>query len=126
ALTRYMVRPLQHGVLGPVGTERLDAVVHLRFISATTRDPQQAVKEGALRSDLLYRLRVVPIQLPSLRERREDIPLLATHFLSNFWERHRRPGTTPPKFSRQCIEFLRTRPWRGNVRELQNVVEHIS
>jgi DNA-binding NtrC family response regulator len=126
ALQAKLLRTLQDGVVRRVGSERQDAVVDVRFISATNRDPQQAVKEGALRSDLLYRLRVVPIQLPSLRERREDIPLLATHFLSNFWERHRRPGTTPPKFSRQCIEFLRTRPWRGNVRELQNVVEHIS
>jgi len=125
-LQAKLLRTLQDGVVRRVGSERPDAVVDVRFISATNRDPQQAVKDASLRSDLLYRLQVVPIHLPALRERREDIPLLATHFLSYFWERHRRPGTAAPKFSRQCIDFLRTRPWRGNVRELQNAIEHIS
>jgi DNA-binding NtrC family response regulator len=126
ALQAKLLRALQDGVVRRVGSERPDAVVDVRFMSATNRDPQMALKDGTLRSDLLYRLNVVPIHLPALRERREDIPLFALHFLSDFWERHRRPGTIIPKFSRPCLEFLRTRPWRGNVRELQNVVEHIS
>jgi DNA-binding NtrC family response regulator len=79
-----------------------------------------------LREDLFYRLRVVPIELPPLRKRLEDIPLLANHFLGHYWERHRQPGDPAPKLSEETIEFLRSRPWRGNVRELQNTIEHVA
>jgi DNA-binding NtrC family response regulator len=79
-----------------------------------------------LREDLFYRLRVVPIKLPALRERVEDIPLLAQHFLALYWERHRAMGDKIPALTESAIEFLRTRPWNGNVRELQNVIEHMA
>lgn len=125
ALQAKLLRVLQDGVVRRVGSERTDAVVDVRFISATNREPQQAVTDGALRSDLLYRLRVVPIRIPPLRERREDIPMLAAHFLAHFWGRHRRPGTPMPKFSRASTDLLRSRSWPGNVRELQNVVENV-
>src|SRR5919202_278695 len=121
-----LLRLLQDGVVRRVGSEQQDAVVDVRFISATNRDPQEAVSQGILREDLYYRLRVVPIKLPPLRKRPEDIPLLANHFLSYYWERHRAPGDTPPKLTEQAIEFLRSRPWRGNVREVQNVIEHVA
>jgi DNA-binding NtrC family response regulator len=98
----------------------------VRFISATNRDPQDAVDEGVLRSDLFYRLRVVPITLPPLRKRQEDIPLLANHFLTYYWHRHRQMGDRAPRLSEASIGFLRSRPWRGNVRELQNVIEHVA
>src|SRR5690606_14211615 len=101
-----------------------DAVVNIRFIAATNRDPQEATEAGILREDLYYRLRVVPIRMPPLRERVEDIPLLAEHFLAHYWARHREPDLPIPRFTREAIRALQARPWRGNVRELQNVIEH--
>ena len=125
-LQAKLLRVLQDGVVRRVGSEQTDAIVDVRFISATNRDPNKAVADGALRADLLYRLRVVPIRIPPLRERSDDIALLAMHFLSQFWERHRRPGSQPPRFTDETLAFLRSRPWRGNVRELQNVIEHLT
>jgi DNA-binding NtrC family response regulator len=125
-LQAKLLRVIQDGVVRRVGSEQVDAVVDVRFISATNRDPQDAVDQGALRSDLFYRLRVVPITLPPLRKRQEDIPLLANHFLTYYWHRHRQMGDRVPRLSDGSIGFLRSRPWRGNVRELQNVIEHVA
>jgi len=125
-LQAKLLRVIQDGVVRRVGSEKEDAVVDVRFLSATNRVPQECVTKGTLREDLLYRLRVVPIHLPPLRKRPEDIPLLANHFLTHYWERHRGTGEAQPKLSDSAIEFLRTRPWRGNVRELQNVIEQRS
>ncbi|MGQ0702410.1 MAG: sigma-54-dependent transcriptional regulator [Gemmatimonadales bacterium] len=124
ALQAKLLRVIQDGVVRRVGSESTDAQVDVRFISATNRDPQQAVEGGVLRGDLFYRLRVVPITLPPLRKRQEDIPLLANHFLTYYWHRHRQTPDRCPKLSEESIAFLRSRPWRGNVRELQNVIEH--
>src|SRR5690606_37850762 len=88
-------------------------------------DPQEATEAGILRRDLYYRLRVVPIRVPPLRERTEDIPLLAEHFLETYWARHREADSPMPRWSRSAIQALQARPWRGNVRELENVVEHM-
>src|SRR5687768_6400850 len=125
-LQAKLLRVIQDGVVRRVGSETQDAVVDVRFISATNRDPQEAVDQGLLRGDLFYRLRVVPIRLPPLRKRLEDIPLLANHFLTVYWARHRQRGSVMPKFSEATMEFLRSQPWRGNVRELQNVIEHLA
>lgn len=125
-LQAKLLRVIQDGVVRRVGSEQVDAVVDVRFISATNRDPQDAVEEGALRSDLFYRLRVVPINLPPLRKRQEDIPLLANHFLTYYWQRHRHRADRVPRLSEASVAFLRSRPWRGNVRELQNVIEHVA
>ena len=125
-LQAKLLRVLQDGVVRRVGSEQQDAVVDVRFISATNRDPQDAVKNGVLRHDLYYRLRVVPIHLPPLRQRLEDIPILANHFLSVYWKRHRQAKEAMPRFSDGALESMRRRPWRGNVRELQNVIEHLS
>jgi len=125
-LQAKLLRVIQDGVVRRVGSETTDATVDVRFISATNRDPQQAVDGGLLRSDLFYRLRVVPITLPPLRKRQEDIPLLANHFLSLYWHRHRQSVDRTPRLSEESIQFLRTRPWHGNVRELQNVIEHVA
>jgi DNA-binding NtrC family response regulator len=125
-LQAKLLRVLQDGVVRRVGSEQQDAVVDVRFISATNKDPQEAVNAAVLREDLFYRLRVVPIKLPPLRERLDDIPLLANHFLVQYWKRHRNSGAQPPKLNEDTIEFLRSRPWRGNVRELQNVIEHLA
>ena len=125
-LQAKLLRVIQDGVVRRVGSEQQDAVVDVRFISATNREPQEAVDTGVLRGDLFYRLRVVPIKLPPLRKRPEDIPLLANHFLTYYWQRHRQMGDRVPRLSEASIGFLRSRPWRGNVRELQNVIEHVA
>lgn len=119
-----LLRVIQDGVVRRVGSENVDAVVNVRFVAATNRNPRDATDNGILRSDLFYRLSVVPIQLPSLRERVEDIALLAEHFLSFYWKRHREPRSAIPRFSQAAIRALEAREWRGNVRELQNVIEH--
>ncbi len=124
ALQAKLLRVIQDGVVRRVGSESTDAQVDVRFISATNRDPQQAVDAGVLRGDLFYRLRVVPITLPPLRKRQEDIPLLANHFLTHYWHRHRQMPDRCPRLSEESIAFLKALPWRGNVRELQNVIEH--
>jgi DNA-binding NtrC family response regulator len=126
ALQAKLLRVIQDGVVRRVGSETTDAHVDVRFISATNRNPQQAVDSGILRGDLFYRLRVVPIALPPLRQRQEDIPLLANHFLSHYWVRHRGGAARLPRLSDESIGFLRSRPWPGNVRELQNVIEHVA
>jgi DNA-binding NtrC family response regulator len=117
-----LLRVIQDGVVRRVGSESTDAVVNVRFIAATNRDPEEAVSSGALREDLYYRLRVVPIPVPPLRERVDDIPLLAEHFLAYYWSRHR--DGPQPKLTKAAIWALRAHSWPGNVRELQNVIEH--
>ncbi len=125
-LQAKLLRVIQDGVVRRVGSEQPDAVVDVRFVSATNRDPQDAVNQGILREDLFYRLRVVPIKLPPLRQRLEDIPVLARHFMAHYWERHRTTVSAVPELTKECIDFLQSRPWRGNVRELQNVIEHVA
>jgi len=125
AIQAKLLRVVQDGVLRRVGSEKDDAVVDVRFISATNRDPEEALKDGALRHDLYYRLRVVPIHLPSLRERPEDIPVLIRHFVDHFWRRHQLPGKEPPRLAAETLEALIHYPWPGNVRELQNVIENL-
>ena len=104
---------IQDGVVRRVGSESTDAQVDVRFISATNRDPQQAVESGLLRGDLFYRLRVVPIALPPLRKRLEDIPLLTNHFLTHYWTRHRGAAARLPRLSEEALPFA-VPPWRGN------------
>jgi DNA-binding NtrC family response regulator len=126
ALQAKMLRVLQDGIVRRVGSEEEEAVVDVRFVSATNRDPRDAIRSKQLREDLYYRLNVVQLAIPPLRERVEDIPLLAKHFLRIFWGRHRSAKDTIPSFSDDALEFLSSRPWRGNVRELQNFVEHVT
>jgi len=119
-----LLRAIQDGVVRRVGSESANAVVNVRFISATNRDPEAAVVGGLLREDLYFRLRVVPIHVPPLRERPEDIPLLANDFLAHFWRTHRQPNQPLPKLTKGALWALAAQPWGGNVRELQNVIEH--
>jgi DNA-binding NtrC family response regulator len=120
-----ILRVIQDGVVRRVGSTRVDAVVNIRFIAATNIDPLEAVRNGSLRRDLHYRLRVVPIHIPSLKERREDIPVLADSFLAEFWNNHRDAREETPRFSDAAMSTLQSWQWRGNVRELRNVVEHL-
>ena len=118
-----LLRVLQDGVLRKLGSTKTDSVVNVRFIAATNMDAAEAVEQGKLRKDLFYRLRVVPIHIPPLRERPEDIPVLAEHFLKTFWHQHR--GELQfPAFTREALESLVDNPWQGNVRELRNIIEH--
>jgi len=120
-----ILRVIQDGVVRRVGSTQVDAVVNVRFIAATNVDPMEAVRNGTLRRDLHYRLRVVPIHIPSLTERREDIPVLAESFLEEFWHNHRDGSERAPVLSKAAMASLQRWPWRGNVRELRNVVEHL-
>jgi len=124
-LQAKLLRVVQDGVLRRVGSEQQDAVVDVRFISATNRDPGEAIRNKHLREDLYFRLNVFPITLPPLRDRVEDIPVLANFFLERFWARHHSPKDPVPHFGEAAADFLMSRPWRGNVRELQNVIEHV-
>ena len=92
----------------------------LRVVAVTNRDPMQAVEQGRLRADLYYRLNVVRLEVPPLRERGEDIPLLAEHFLERFGRELGRPAL---RLDPAAIARLKTYDWPGNVRELQNLME---
>jgi DNA-binding NtrC family response regulator len=119
-----LLRVVQDGVLRRVGSSKTDVVVNVRFISATNKDPVQAVEDGRLREDLYYRLGVVPIRIPPLRERPEDIPVIARHFLTAYWLRHGHGSGDAPGLTDEAVRQLQAWPWKGNVRELQNVIEH--
>jgi DNA-binding NtrC family response regulator len=94
--------------------------VDVRVLAATNRDPEEAVRRGTFREDLLYRLNVITVELPPLRRRREDIPLLAQHLVAQLAERHGRPARL---LSPSAVEALQSHRWPGNVRELRNVIE---
>ena len=114
-----LLRVLQEGEFEPVGSSRTQKV-DVRVIAATNRDLKQATKEGKFREDLYYRLNVFPIELPPLREREDDISLLASTFTNKFAQRM---GRLIEPLSEACIGRLKAYGWPGNVRELQNVIE---
>lgn len=114
-----LLRALETGEVQRVGSSKTRHV-DLRVVSATNADPQAEVAAGRFREDLLYRLNTVEIHLPPLRERREDIPLLARHFLERQAKRYRRPIAG---FSEDASQALLNHPWPGNIRELKHAVE---
>jgi len=114
-----LLRVLQDGFFERVGSSRT-IQVDVRIIAATNRDLEQEVKEGRFRQDLFYRLNVIAIEIPPIRERVEDIPLLAAHFLNKFTELNNKKING---FSSDVHLVLRNYSWPGNVRELENVVE---
>jgi transcriptional regulator with GAF, ATPase, and Fis domain/predicted ATPase len=114
-----LLRVLQEQEFEPVGSSRTQRV-DVRVIAATNRNLDAAVAEGRFRADLLYRLNAFPVEIPPLRRRREDIPVLASFFLDRF---AKRLGTTIEGFRQTDMQRLVSWPWPGNVRELQNVVE---
>jgi two-component system response regulator PilR (NtrC family) len=119
AMQVKLYRVLQEGKVRPLGsTEELD--VDVRVIAATNRDLAKAIAAGEFREDLFYRLSVIPIHVPSLRERRDDIPMLARHFLERFRKSMEKPieGISP-----QAMQRLESYDWPGNVRELENTIE---
>ena len=94
--------------------------VNVRIIAATHRNLEKAVREGSFREDLYYRLAVFPIEMPALKDRREDIPLLTEHFVGHFSKELRRPA---PRVSKEALCILENYAWPGNVRQLKNVIE---
>ena len=114
-----LLRVLQTGELHPVGSSKVRRV-SVRVVSATNVDLGKAVQEGRFREDLLYRLNTVEVHLPPLRDRREDIPLLAAHFLGVHGQRY---GRTGMKLAPSALDALMGYPWPGNVRELEHAVE---
>ena len=114
-----LLRVLQEKEVRPVGSTQT-VKVDVRIISATHRNLEEAIKSGSFREDLYYRLNVVSFELPTLSKRREDIPLLATRFLSSLAEKYNKPLNG---FASEAMEMLVRGAWLGNVRELLNVVE---
>lgn len=113
----HLLRVLETSRVLRVGAEE-EIPVNVRLIAATNRDPVKAVKSGALREDLYFRLRVFPIVLPPLRERRGDVRVLASHFLRALNETH----GTKRKFATDAVEIFERHTWPGNVRELKHMV----
>ncbi len=111
---------LERGQFERVGSNQT-LTVDVRIVAATNRNLEEAVRQGRFREDLYYRIRVIPIMLPPLRERPEDIPLLVNHFREKF---NHEMGKTISGLTPQCLTALRQYPFPGNIRELQNMVEH--
>jgi two-component system, NtrC family, nitrogen regulation response regulator NtrX len=117
-----LLRAIETGVVERVGGgKRIE--VDVRVVAATNKDLRARVGEGMFRQDLLFRLEVVPIHLPPLRERMEDLPLLVAHAIQRLRARH---GLPPPHISKNGMEALERYPWPGNVRELLNVMERLA
>jgi transcriptional regulator with PAS, ATPase and Fis domain len=118
-LQSKLLRVIEERTIRPLGSSE-EIGVDVRLLAATNQEPNQAVAKGSLREDLLYRLNVFRIQLPPLKERKEDLPLLAQYLVTSLAERHRKPARF---LSPAAIEALQFHAWPGNVRELRNVIE---
>jgi len=119
AVQAKLLRALQEREITRVGAERVERV-DVRVVAATNRDLELLVKEGQFRDDLYYRLNVIPLRLPPLRERPGDLPALLEHFLRSFADRYGRPVPLPPP---EVLATARAYQWPGNVRELRNLCE---
>jgi transcriptional regulator with PAS, ATPase and Fis domain len=117
-----LLRFMETGELQKVGTDRVACRVNVRVITATNRNLRDMVAEGTIREDLFYRLNVIQLTVPPLRERREDIPPLVAHFLAQFT---RNNGTPVHHIAPEAIKLLAEYSWPGNVRELENVIERL-
>ena len=117
-----LLRFLETGELQKVGSDRASGRVNVRVIAATNRELRAMIVDGRFREDLFYRLNVIHLQVPSLRERREDIPELVNHFLKRFaWN-----GSTPVRsINAEAMAAMTEYPWPGNVRELENAIERL-
>ena len=121
SLQSKLLRALQEGEIRPVGATN-PKHVDVRIVAATNRNLEDLVQKGGFREDLYYRLKVFPLRVPPLRERRDDIPVLATHFLARYAEELGKPAGG---FAQQALELMMSYEWPGNVRELQNEVQRI-
>ena len=116
-----LLRVLDDGCFRMVGTADLTRV-NVRVVAATNKHLPQAVADGRFREDLLYRLQVIPLVLPALRERVEDLPLLAAHFLAHFAAKHKR---APKRLGTDALRACQRFPWPGNVRQFRNLIERL-
>jgi two-component system nitrogen regulation response regulator NtrX len=116
-----VLRALEQGVVTRVGSGK-SIEVDVRVVAATNKDVEAEIREGNFREDLFYRLNVVPIEVPALRERREDIPMLVQHFVDLL---NRKDGVIPREISKGALDRLQGLEWAGNVRELRNTVERL-
>ncbi|HEX8795417.1 MAG TPA: sigma 54-interacting transcriptional regulator [Polyangiaceae bacterium] len=121
SLQSKLLRAVQEGEVRPIGATQ-EKRVNVRIVAATNRNMEKEVAEGRFREDLYYRLKVFPIRVPPLRERREDIPLLGKHFLERYGTELGKPAAG---YSQQAMELLQAYDWPGNVRELQNEVQRL-
>lgn len=119
ALQAKLLRVLQNGEIQRVGSDKVK-IVDVRIIAATNRNLKEEVAAGKFREDLYYRLNVIALEVPSLRERKDDIPILAQRFVDNFATVNRK---TIKGFTPRCMNFLMRYEWPGNVRELENAME---
>jgi two-component system nitrogen regulation response regulator NtrX len=119
AIQAKLLRVIENGEIEPLGSDASETV-DVRVITATNRDLKQLVADGKFRADLFYRINIVPIEVPALRERREDIPLLIQHFLERL---SRTTGLAVKSFSADAVGYMSGLEWRGNIRELRNVIE---
>jgi DNA-binding NtrC family response regulator len=115
-----LLRALQEKKFTPVGSNR-EVEVNLRIVAATNRNLEDMIKKGEFREDLFYRLNVLPIQLPPLRERKNDIEALASYFIEKFNQHHHKNIT---HIAADAMAILKAHSWPGNIRELENVIEH--
>jgi two-component system nitrogen regulation response regulator NtrX len=116
-----VLRALQENTITRVGGEK-EIKVDVRIVAATNKNLTKEISEGRFREDLFHRINVIPIEVPALNQRPDDIPLLIAHFLTLVAEDY---GTTPKKMDAKAIEELKGLPWTGNIRELKNVVERL-
>ncbi len=116
-----VLRVLQEGEVEPVGSATV-VKVDVRVIAATNKNLEEEIRNGRFREDLYYRLNVIPMRTPPLRERREDVSILAQHFAQLFSQEH---NYHPKKFTDSALKALGDAPWRGNVRELRNMIERL-
>lgn len=116
-----VLRALQEKKVSRVGSDK-DVEVDVRVVAATNKNLGEEIRKGNFREDLYHRLSVILIEVPALRNRVEDIPLLVAHFLEKIAEEYH---TTPKPISEEALELLARRPWSGNIRELRNVVERL-
>lgn len=123
-LQAKLLRVLQERKVRRVGGE-VEIPLDIRVIAATNRDTEELVKDGLLRQDLFFRLNVVPLRVPPLRERQDDISRLALHFLRHFAVEYERDGAQPLRLSADSMKALRAHAWPGNVRELRNLMERV-
>ena len=114
-----LLRVLQEKIYYRVGSDKPQEV-DFRLVSATNRNPFEAIQDGSLREDLYYRINTIEIKIPPLRERMEDVPMLAEHFLQIYADKYKR---IDPEFSQHAYDQMLNYNWRGNVRELQHVIE---